>query len=315
MDEGIKESITQAVKERLSSPLWGYILFSWVGFNWKNLAILFMSDKKVEERIVEISAQEWFYIEYVFIPITLGVLLAILSPYFQQWLSVAHKRAEQKQREGIKKKITDKYDDDIEIVDKKIAAENAETLAKEKENTKVIQEKEKQKREVFDTNSLEEKVTILRSQQRDMDLSLRETMIQKEEAHKELEFWKGKVLLTIEIINSYYNLPDNRSISSFKEELSKLFSSEELEIAGYAIQQKKRQEENLKKNTSEALKIMAEIFDFDEKNLQATPLLYKDKKDSIDYLFSLLKSIRSNTLTPYEKVDALRKNLKTSQNE
>jgi len=315
MDEGIKESITQAVKERLSSPLWGYILFSWIGFNWKNLAILFMSDKIVEDRISEICAQEWFYIEYLFIPITLGVLLAILSPYFQQWLSVAHKRAEQKQREGIKKKITDKYDDDIEIVDKKIAAENAESLAKEKENTKIIQEREKQKREVFDTNSLEEKVTTLRSQQRDLEISLRETTMQKEEAHKELEFWKGKVSLTIEIINSYYNISDNRSFSSIKEELSKLFSSEDLEIAGYAIQQKKRQEENLKKNTSEALKIMTQIFDIDENNPQATTMLYKDKKDSINYLFSLLKSIHSNTLTPYEKVDALRNKLKTSQND
>ncbi|MFK3696734.1 hypothetical protein [Serratia bockelmannii] len=50
MDDGLKESVTLALKERLSNPLWGYILLSWIGFNWQNIAKLFMSKKTVEER-------------------------------------------------------------------------------------------------------------------------------------------------------------------------------------------------------------------------------------------------------------------------
>ncbi|WP_145031148.1 hypothetical protein [Pantoea ananatis] len=309
MDEGIKESITQAVKERLSSPLWGYIFFSWVGFNWKNLAILFMSNETVEERISKISAQEWFYLEYLFAPIILGVLLAILSPYFKQWLSATHRRAEQKQREGIKKKITNRYDDDIEIADKKIAAENAEKLAKEKENTKIIQEKEKQKREAFDTNALEEKVATLKNQHKSLEISLHEVMTQKEEAHKELEFWKTKVSLTMETLNGYHNISDNRSISKIKDELSNLFSSEDLEVAGYAVQQKVKQEEILKKNATEALKILTETFGIDGKNHELKAQYSNEQNNSFEYLSSLLKEIHSNTLTPFERINLIRKNL------
>lgn len=315
MDEGIKESITQAVKERLSSPLWGYILFSWISINWKNLAILFMSDKTVEDRISEISTQEWFYLEYFFTPIIIGVLLAILSPYFKQWLSVTHKRAEENQRKGIKKKITDKYDDDIEIADKKVAAENAENLAKEKENTKIIQEKEKQKRETFDTNSLEEKVASLRSQQRDIEISLRETITQKEEAHKEFEFWRNKSAQTIEIIKSYHSISGNSSLSEIKNKLSNLFSDEELEIAGYAVKNKKIQDAALKKNASEAIRLLTEILEVDNKasdNMESENLSANTKKELIETLFLTLKQLNDNTITPSERIASLRQNLKQS---
>ncbi|HDG7923998.1 TPA: hypothetical protein PCK61_004370, partial [Klebsiella quasipneumoniae] len=42
------EQIKQVLKERISSPLWGYVFFAWLGFNWQNLARLFMSTKPVE---------------------------------------------------------------------------------------------------------------------------------------------------------------------------------------------------------------------------------------------------------------------------
>lgn len=64
MDDGLKESVTLALKERLSNPLWGYILLSWIGFNWQNIAKLFMSKKTVEERITDIISQDWFYVHF-----------------------------------------------------------------------------------------------------------------------------------------------------------------------------------------------------------------------------------------------------------
>jgi hypothetical protein len=91
MDDGLKESVTLALKERLSNPLWGYILLSWIGFNWQNIAKLFMSKKTVEERITDIVSQDWFYVHFLVAPLILGVLLAIISPYLKQWLSAAHK--------------------------------------------------------------------------------------------------------------------------------------------------------------------------------------------------------------------------------
>ncbi|WBK51540.1 hypothetical protein OEE45_22580 [Klebsiella michiganensis] len=109
MDDGLKESVTLALKERLSNPLWGYILLSWTGFNWQNIAKLFMSKKTVEERITDIVSQDWFYVHFLVAPLMLGVLLAIISPYLKQWLSAAHAYADEKQRKDQIKRAIDKY--------------------------------------------------------------------------------------------------------------------------------------------------------------------------------------------------------------
>jgi len=89
------EQVKQAFKERISSPLWGYVFFSWFGFNWQNIARLFMSKKEVEVRIADITSQEFFFLHYIALPVVVGVFLAALSPYLQQWLAAAHKKAEE----------------------------------------------------------------------------------------------------------------------------------------------------------------------------------------------------------------------------
>ncbi|HBR4237535.1 TPA: hypothetical protein L9U79_000554 [Klebsiella pneumoniae] len=88
------EQVKQAFKERISSPLWGYVFFSWFGFNWKNIAILFMSTRDVELRIADITSQKCFFGHYIVLPVIVGAILAAASPYLQQCLNMAHKKAE-----------------------------------------------------------------------------------------------------------------------------------------------------------------------------------------------------------------------------
>ena len=92
------EQVKQAFKDRISSPLWGYVFFSWLGFNWQNIAKLFMSKREVEVRIAEITSQEWFFVHYIVLPVIVGAALAAVSPYLQQWLAAAHKNAEDKRK-------------------------------------------------------------------------------------------------------------------------------------------------------------------------------------------------------------------------
>lgn len=129
------EQIKQVLKERISSPLWGYVFFAWLGFNWQNLARLFMSSKPVEERIIEITSQKYFYLHFLGLPLLLGCALAALSPYFIQWLSVAHKKANEKQRLMDKEKIINKYLDDADIIQERVKFENVEATFKEKERS------------------------------------------------------------------------------------------------------------------------------------------------------------------------------------
>ncbi len=167
------EQVKQAFKDRISSPLWGYVFFSWLGFNWQNIAKLFMSKREVEVRISEITSQEWFFVHYIVLPVIVGAALAAVSPYLQQWLSAAHKRAEKNQRADLKQKIIDKYDDDIDIAGKKVEANKAQELAEEKEHTKVVQEQEKQKRAVLDTNALEENLKQLEKRKYEIESAIK----------------------------------------------------------------------------------------------------------------------------------------------
>lgn len=259
MSESLKDSIAEAVKERLSSPIWGYLLLSWIGFNWQNLVIIFMSEKTVEQRIIDITSKEWFYVNYLVAPIITGTLLVILSPYIQQLLSLTHKRAELRNREDIKRKVIDKYDDEIEISGKKIAASNAEKLAIEKEETKIVLEREKQKREALDTKNLEENIKLLKGQQRDSELIIKELGEQGLRIREESDIWRNKSIQAIRILSSYNNISDNRSLNEIKDELSKIFSNEEVEIAGYAIESQQKRESILKNSILISLNLINKI--------------------------------------------------------
>ncbi|MDC6998133.1 hypothetical protein N6N88_19835 [Escherichia coli] len=57
-EESITESVKQTLKERVANPLWGYIILSWVGFNWKSIAIMCLSEASVVTRIQQITSTE-----------------------------------------------------------------------------------------------------------------------------------------------------------------------------------------------------------------------------------------------------------------
>lgn len=89
----LKESVKKALDERVTSPLFGYILLSWIAFNWKGLATLFMSKLDVEERIRMISQTaelSWSF----WSPLLIGTTLAIFSPYMHFLLEKIHHRAQ-----------------------------------------------------------------------------------------------------------------------------------------------------------------------------------------------------------------------------
>lgn len=52
-----------------------------------------MSEKPVEERITEITSQDLFFLHYWLAPVIIGVGLAVLAPYFQLCIGLAHSKA------------------------------------------------------------------------------------------------------------------------------------------------------------------------------------------------------------------------------
>ncbi|QHQ20300.1 hypothetical protein GMW71_08035 [Pectobacterium brasiliense] len=298
MEDGLKESVTLAIKERLSSPLWGYILLSWAGFNWQNIAKLFMSQKTVEERITDIISQNWFYFQFLIAPMILGASLAIISPYLKQWLSAAHKRADRKQREELKQKIIDKYDDDIAIVGKKVAANKAQELAEEKEHTKVIQEQEKQKREVLNTESIEENLQQLEKKKYNLETSIKELGEQEDRVQEEIKIWRNRSLQIINTIKKINSVSDSRSLNSIKDEISGFFSEEELEVSVYAIDLQNKRGEIIHDAVSNALLLVERISESYKQELDygvtSNIIRHKEIDLLIDELTSALKIIDKN---------------------
>ncbi|HII2386507.1 hypothetical protein [Escherichia coli] len=153
-DESITDSVKDVVKERLKNPLWGYIVLSWCGFNWQNLAILFMSKSSVTTRIEQITNAENFYWLYLVAPITVGIALSVISPYLNYGIAWTKRWLEAKEREGVKKSLIAEYEMQKETAEKKVEALNAEKLAQSVQDTKLVEQEEIAKRDKLKTDAL-----------------------------------------------------------------------------------------------------------------------------------------------------------------
>ncbi|QIU90423.1 hypothetical protein [Yokenella regensburgei] len=139
MNEIVKEPVTQiaqSFRDRISSPLWGYVFFSWVSCNWTNILFIFMSKEDIESKIHTVLIQPNLWVNFFWIPVSIGVMLFVFVPFAQWGLSLCHNWISKKKKESDKLTALEKYQDDIDLADKKIEAENAENLSRQKENAK-----------------------------------------------------------------------------------------------------------------------------------------------------------------------------------
>lgn len=72
-------SFKQTSLERVKSPVLGAFVFSWIGFNWKILAILFLSKDPIEKRIIYID-QNFDILLNLLGTISITILICIFLP-------------------------------------------------------------------------------------------------------------------------------------------------------------------------------------------------------------------------------------------
>lgn len=78
-------TIFQASNERLKNPLFFSFLISWIAFNWKSIFTLFLSDKKIEQKITYISENFSGLDTTLYYPILSSLIYVLVLPYFT-WL-------------------------------------------------------------------------------------------------------------------------------------------------------------------------------------------------------------------------------------
>ncbi len=82
----IYSSFRQTSLERVKSPFLGAFVFSWVGFNWQMLSILFFSKKEIEQRI-ELINKTYDIGNYLLGPICTTALIVITLPQINKLIT------------------------------------------------------------------------------------------------------------------------------------------------------------------------------------------------------------------------------------
>lgn len=82
----IYASFRQTSLERIKSPFLGAFVFSWIGFNWQMLAIIFFSKKEIEQRL-EIVNKSFDISSYLFAPICTTALIVIILPQINKFIT------------------------------------------------------------------------------------------------------------------------------------------------------------------------------------------------------------------------------------
>lgn len=237
--DNFKDSLTQAIKERFTNPLWGYIILSWCGFNWKNFAVLFASKETIEKRLETIESQEWFYTHNLFAPIVVGCVLAAISPYIKWLLSKAHEFGESMLIDVDKKRINDGYQKEIDTTTKRIERDFAARIVEADKQKELASIEEEQKQLPFKTDAIRKEYEQLSSslellkkqfeQQRasgEEDLTNQQSELEeRRNEYEEVLLKTGKI---VDIYRRYNNLSNSKGFSDFIDEIRSLVSDIEM---------------------------------------------------------------------------------------
>ncbi|WP_336853027.1 hypothetical protein [Pseudescherichia vulneris] len=127
----MKDELQKILSERLNSPIYSYITFYLLMFNWKSISILFLSKKSVEDRIIAISTGSDLWSGLI-TPCLIGMLTAMASPYIHNGLAIVHRRAIEWNNKGLAREEIRSYERSIQVSAIKIRAENSDKLSQKR---------------------------------------------------------------------------------------------------------------------------------------------------------------------------------------
>ena len=222
MSEGLTESVKQALEERIKNPLWGFIILSWIWFNWPNLAMLFMSDAPVKFRIDYILSQDYFYLHYIVAPVFAGGILAVVSPYAQWVLSKAHKWANDKSRDNVYQSKRQDFVDAIKLSKLKVQSDRAVETENAKIDADIKAEVERGKREELVTQELESQKRVLEENIESLNDEIERNSNFLKEILNEKQNYKNFLADFWGVISNADEIKDKESVEKLKSDIRQL---------------------------------------------------------------------------------------------
>lgn len=258
MDE-LKKSLENAILKRFDSPLFGFIFLSWLATNWSNIFFLFLSKRTIEERIHALTNLSLVdYLQYLFLPIFIGIALAIIYPYAQIWLENLQRKAIKIRVEEDKARSKVAYEMVIELSDLKARAESATEDANKKiQNEKeIIQKKQDVEIELIEIKKLadeevinQEKETKIKNEQEQqlivssridelvkgvadlkselsrLDSSVNYKKRELEGVNKEYDLTVSSLLQVIEKVKSYNTISNSKGLHDVTKEIVNIINN------------------------------------------------------------------------------------------
>lgn len=140
-DNNIKETVSEAIKERLHNRVYAYILTSVIAANWQHILIILKSKRDINSILTDITATNSFELYYFITPTFCGIVLALTMPFLTKYVEIFTA----KQYVLIKNSQLigeENFKLDIERRRKKTSEINLKTVINEKEASTIIYQTE-----------------------------------------------------------------------------------------------------------------------------------------------------------------------------
>ncbi|HBS7723341.1 hypothetical protein AAHX75_08305 [Klebsiella pneumoniae] len=93
MDE-LADAVKKTLIQRINTPLFGFVVLSWLGFNWDSLLIVLMGSGELQDRIIKVKSEPYIFWYSVVAPVLFGFIIAVLFPYASHAVSFFQRGAQ-----------------------------------------------------------------------------------------------------------------------------------------------------------------------------------------------------------------------------
>lgn len=223
-------SFRQTSLERVKSPFLGAFVFSWIGFNWQMLAILFFRKNSIEERLKFINSNfdVWNYLSA---PLCTSALIAFLLPQINKAITKIQDKPNSETIEltlSSKIRVAELQQSIAEIEARKKLADKKEERYIE-ESISLIKAENKKLHELVlsfekEVKELQIKLSDSKAEESSLKVQLRsekDSLEQSESARKKLSELNINLNSTIKELD-YERMQASHSILKLEEEIGKL---------------------------------------------------------------------------------------------
>ncbi|HIE1305796.1 TPA: hypothetical protein ACXJRF_000657 [Serratia marcescens] len=93
-DEGLIDSVKKTLIDRINTPLFGFIVLSWIVFNWDLLLTVIFSKQMIATRIDFVKSSNYYPYRMFIYPAISGFALSVAFPYIQWAVSFLQRIAQ-----------------------------------------------------------------------------------------------------------------------------------------------------------------------------------------------------------------------------